>query len=359
MPGPAASLLGATGLRHVGRFSFAAYLLHWPIYLLLDEDRTGLDGPLLFAGRLVATLAAGFAFHWIVERTLRAEGARPKVPRNQLMIGLTATAGIIVAAAMVLPVNPPANISLTVDDGNGPGDIDVVAPAGGTEAARVLVIGDQAAGSLVDGFTTWNGDNADEQIAVDTHVTDDCPLGGPGERRNMGEAHEASIDCEAWRFRLPEMLEASDADVIVVVMGLADLGERDIDRRWRHLGDPAFDRWMADQIDGLADVLAGTGKPVLWATYPHQRIDGSPDDPDVVWSDFDDNDPRRIDELNELIHTNAGHRKGFTVVDLDAWLHDVPRGEFNAELREGPGLSELGAAQAVAWLVPQVIEAQG
>jgi hypothetical protein len=127
---------------------------------------------------------------------------------------------------MVLPVNPPANISLTVDDGNGPGDLDVVAPAGGTEAARVLVIGDQAAGSMVEGFNPWNGENTDQQIAIDTHVTDDCPLGGPGERENMGERHEASTDCEAWRFRLPEMLDASDADVIVVVMGLADLGLR-------------------------------------------------------------------------------------------------------------------------------------
>jgi peptidoglycan/LPS O-acetylase OafA/YrhL len=357
MPGPAASVLGAAGLEHLGRFSFAAYLLHWPIYLLLDEDRTGLDGPLLFAGRFVATIAAGFAFHWLVERTLRSEGARPKVARNQLAMALGATAAVVLVAAVVLPVNPPANISLTVDDGNGPGDLDVVAPAGGSEAARVLVIGDQAAGSMIEGFNAWNGENTDQQIAVDTHVTDDCPLGGPGERENMGERHESTTDCEAWRFRLPEMLEASDAEVIVVVMGLADLGQRKIDREWRHLGDPAYDRWMADQIDGLADVLADTGKPVLWATYPHQRIDPTPDDPDTAWSDFDDNDPRRIDVLNELIRTNTGHRKGFTVVDLDAWLHDVPRGEFNPDLRAGAGLSEAGAAEAVAWLVPQVVEA--
>ena len=113
---------------------------------------------------------------------------------------------------------------------------------------------------------------------------------------------------------------------------------------------------MAEQIDGLADVLAETGKPVLWATYPHQRLDNDPDDP-AVWSDFDDNDPRRVDVLNELIYAQAGHRKGFTVVDFDAWLNDVPRGQFNPDMRKGAELTEQGATAAVGWLAPQVLSA--
>jgi peptidoglycan/LPS O-acetylase OafA/YrhL len=354
MPGPAASVLGFSPLRHLGEISFAAYLLHWPIYLLLDDDRTGLDGPLLFAARLVATLVAAVAFYWAVEQPFRWQ---IKAGRGQLLTGFAATGAIVVALAVVLPVNPPANISLTVDDGNGPGDLEVVMPAGGgTAASRVLVIGDQAAGSMVSGFTAWNTAHTDQQLQVDTHVTPDCPLGGPGLRETFGERHESTLDCEAWRYRLPEMLDAAHPDAIVVVMGLGDLGSRKIDRKWVHLGDPAYDRFMSEQVDGLADVLAATGKPVLWATYPHQRLDDDPDDP-AVWSDFDDNDPRRVDVLNELIYAQAGHRKGFTVVDLDAWLNDVPRGQFNPDMRKGAELTEQGAAAAVGWLAPQVLSA--
>jgi hypothetical protein len=295
------------------------------------------------------------AFYWAVEQPFRWQ---IKAGRGQLLTGFAATAAIVVALAVVLPINPPANISLTVDDGNGPGDLDVVMPAGGgNEAARVLVIGDQAAGSMVSGFTAWNTAHTDQQLRVDTHVTPDCPLGGPGLRESFGERHESTLDCEAWRFRLPEMLDTGKPDVIVVAMGLADLGSRKIDRKWQHLGDPAYDRFMAGQIDGLADVLAETGKPVLWATYPHQRIDNDPEDPAQVWSDFDDNDPRRVDVLNELIYTEAGQRKGFTVVDLDAWLNDGPRGQFNPDLRKGAELTEQGAAAAVGWLAPQVLSA--
>ena len=43
IPGPAATALGWQPLRAVGKISYAAYLVHWPIYLLLDEDRTGVD----------------------------------------------------------------------------------------------------------------------------------------------------------------------------------------------------------------------------------------------------------------------------------------------------------------------------
>jgi peptidoglycan/LPS O-acetylase OafA/YrhL len=357
MPGPAATVLGFSPLRHLGEIAFAAYLLHWPLYLFLDEDRTGLDGPLLFAARLGATLVAGLAFWFAAEQPLRNQ---VRVGRGQMLTAFGATGAIVVALAMVLPVNPPANISLDVDDGNGPGDLEVVMPsAGGSAAARVLVIGDQAAGSLVPGFTAWNSVSADQQLQVDTHVTPDCPLGGPGQRDSFGERLDPTIDCEAWRFRLPKMLEASDPDVIVVVMGLADLGSRRIDRNWVHFGDPAYDRFMADQIVGLADVLAGTGKPVLWATYPHQRIDPDPDDPARSWTDFDDNDPRRVDVLNELIYTQAGIRKDIEVADLDAWLNDVPLGPFNPEMRDGAELTEQGATAAVAWLAPQVLSAAG
>ena len=355
MPGPAATVLGFSPLRHLGEISFVAYLLHWPLYLLLDEDRTGLDGPLLFSARLGATLVAALVFYFVVEQPFRD---RIRVGRGQLLTGFAATGAIVVALAVVLPVNPPANISLTVDNGKGPGDLEVVMPAGGASpAAHVLVVGDQAAGSLVSGFTAWNGIAADQQLQVDTHVTPDCPLGGPGLRESFGERVESTVDCEAWRFRLPKMLEASQPDAIVVVMGLADLGSRKIDRKWVHLGDPAYDRFMADQIDGLADVLAETGKPVLWATYPHQRLDNDPEDPAQSWSDFDDNDPRRVDVLNELIYAQVGQRKGFTVVDLDAWLNDEPRGQFNPDMRKGAELTEQGATAAVAWLAPQVLSA--
>ncbi|HEY8544120.1 MAG TPA: acyltransferase family protein, partial [Acidimicrobiales bacterium] len=358
MPGPAASILGFAPLRHLGEISYASYLFHWPLYLLLTEDRLGLSGVALLGVRLGATLAAGALSYWAIQGPFRLQIV--KVQPARVGAGLVGCAAVLAAAVFVLPVNPPANISLTVDDGRGPGDLEVVEPVSGEPVARVLLVGDEAAGSLASGFASWNQnpDHEDEQFLVDTHVTENCPLGGSGVRRDLGVEIEASLECEAWRPRLPKMLDAADYDVIVVVMGGADLGERKIGRHWQHLGDPAYDVWMAQQIDGLADVLSGNDVPVLWSTYPHMRkVD--PDRPDNQWTDYDDNDPHRVDRLNELIRSTVAARDGFEIVDLTAWLFEIPRGEFNSEFRVGATFTEPGAQAAVEWLAPQVLEATG
>lgn len=360
MPGPTSAVLSLPPLRRLGQVSFSAYLLHWPLFLLLDDKRTGLDGLPLFGARVGATIVAAMVVTWTIESTFRW---RLVMHRTQLAASLGITAAIMAILVVILPINPPANISLTVNDGTGPGELDVVAPAGGdTEAARVLVIGDEAAASMVSGFELWNEANPDAQMRVDTHVAADCPLGGPGPLRRFDESVDPTLECEAWRYRLPNMLDAAEHDAIVVLMGAADLGERQIDGSWRHVGEVAFDRWMSDQISGLADVVEAQETPVVWLTTPHVRLvpeDRADGEEPVEWADFDDNDPQRVNRLNALIHAVAGGREGFDVVDLDGWLQNQPGGQFNPDMRTGSEFTEEGAGTAAAWVGLEVLAAAG
>jgi peptidoglycan/LPS O-acetylase OafA/YrhL len=356
IPGPATTALGWRPLRALGVISFAAYLVHWPIYLLLDGDRTGLDSNLLFLARLAVTLAVAALLTWAVDRPIRY---RLAVPRRQLGVALGASLALVAAIALVLPEQPPRDVSLTVDNGDGPGDLEVVTPAGGDELVRIVLVGDGLAGSMTTGLEAWNAEQPDHQVRVDTHVAPGCPVSAPGPVRLAGETVGDDIACVGFGPRLPKLLDASGADAIVVVGGLADLGEREIDREWRHIGDPVFDDWLADRYDDLADRLAGQDAPVLWATYPHVRI--APGDGEGDWTTVADNDPLRVERLNEIIHDTASDRDGFSVIDLDAWTQDLPAGgAFGAEYRlEGRDLTEAGAAAAARWLVPKVLEATG
>jgi hypothetical protein len=90
---------------------------------------------------------------------------------------------------------------------------------------------------------------------------------------------------------------------------------------------------------------------------PHVRMPGT----DGNWTQVADNDPRRVDRLNELIRAAAAGRDGFQVVDLQAAMQQMPRGgEFSTDDRQdGKTLTAAGADRMAAWLAPRVIEALG
>jgi len=358
IPGPASTALGCLPLRTVGMISYAAYLVHWPIYLLLDEDRTGLESNLLFLARVAATLAVAALVTVVFERPIRYHLA---VPRGQLGVALGASLAMVGAAALLLPEQPPPDVSLSIANGDGPGDLDVVTPAAGPdEIVRIALVGDSLADTMTSGLATWNADQADQQVRVDTHVAPGCPISAPGPVRLAGDTVGEDIACLGFGPRLPKLLDASGADAIVVVGGLADLGEREIDRKWRHIGDPVFDDWLSDRYDDLADTLASQDVPVLWATYPHVRL-APGNDGEGDWTTVADNDPLRVERLNQIIHDTVAGRGDFSVIDLDAWTQDLPRGgAFSAEYRlEGRDLTEAGADAAARWLMPKVLEATG
>lgn len=355
MPGPAASALGSMPLRTIGKLSYSAYLLHWPIFLLLDEDRIGVDGPLLFLARLGATFAAAAALAFAIERPFRT---RVNLPGARLAMALGVSAALVAAAAVVLPEQPPAGVDLSVDDGNGAGDLDVVVPTG-DEVASVALVGGSLAGTLPPGVQAWNTENPEQQVRLHTHVATNCPLSGPGPVRLAGDVVGEDTDCLGFGPRLPHLLDEGGPDVVVVVPGVGDLGEREIDSQWLHLGDPVYDDWLYQRLGDLADTLDDAGVPVVWATSPHVRL-APGGELEGDWTSVPDNDPARVDRLNEIIRDVVSGRDDTTVVDLGAWAQRLPRGEFGlAHRAEGRDLTEAGAVGAATWLMPELFDILG
>ena len=76
--GPVAWAASFKPLVWLGLISYGVYLYHWPIFVWLSPERTGLDGWSLFAVRLAVTLAVAVASYVVIEQPIRhGSGWRP------------------------------------------------------------------------------------------------------------------------------------------------------------------------------------------------------------------------------------------------------------------------------------------
>ncbi|MGH3330445.1 MAG: acyltransferase family protein [Nocardioidaceae bacterium] len=100
------SVLSSRPFVALGLISYGVYLWHWPVYLALDEQRTGLDGLLLLLLRVAVTVSAATASYLLVELPVRRQvwrrWRRPYVGAP----ALAAVAGAVVVAALVRPAAP-------------------------------------------------------------------------------------------------------------------------------------------------------------------------------------------------------------------------------------------------------------
>ena len=66
-----ARCLSVAPLRYVGRISYGMYLWHFPLFIYLDNARTGLSGYPLFAVRVAVTLVVATGSFYGIERPIR------------------------------------------------------------------------------------------------------------------------------------------------------------------------------------------------------------------------------------------------------------------------------------------------
>ena len=101
-PGPISAALSWRPLTVVGLVSYGVYVYHWPIFLFLDGQRTGLHGAALVVVRLAVTGAAAWAsYRWleIPIRQRRWHLPRPAVPLVPAL-PLTALAAAVLVAGL-------------------------------------------------------------------------------------------------------------------------------------------------------------------------------------------------------------------------------------------------------------------
>lgn len=332
--GPLRSALSFEPLRLLGVISYGVYLIHWPIFRLLDKPRVDdLLSPFrfevqdwqLFAVRLLVTLVLAIISYHLLELPIRAR-RRPRSSPPLLAAGGALVAVIVVAVAVPTISKPPSDEFL---DARGRlAETERLAPealeANGGHVG--VTIGDSTMLMTAIGLVEWGFQT--ERVALPGSGGDflGCGIGRGGERR-WGTDEVEVHDEWCWEDGLvPSIAAARDhyGDLLtfaVIQTGPWDVADRRLegDDDWWHIGDPVYDEFLESEMTELIDLVQDEGLAVIWLTAPAVEP--------ASGTSFPESDPARIARLNEMMEQLAGEREGVATVDLAGWFESLPADE--------------------------------
>jgi len=246
--GPVAALLSWSPLAWAGRISYGLYLYHFPVYLWLTEDRTGLDKVPLVALRLFVSFSLAAASYYLVERPilrgaslgLQGRGRYVLGPLGALLVVAVAFAAIDDDAPDPLATLRTDNASLATPPRTGDGMLDlVVIPGRGSDP----VIERLAALARADD-------------AVSLQITEPFECNGVTDVTGQRT-------CASWASSWPTLVEEHDPDVVLLYVD-AWQGE-ELGELARQMGTDEISA-ATQVLDAGFDILTSRGASVVWAS---------------------------------------------------------------------------------------------
>jgi hypothetical protein len=364
--GPVRWLLARRPAVAVGRISYGLYLWHWPIYLWLTPDRTGLRPTHLTAVRFAASFAVAGLCYAAVEQPIRRHGLaglaararRAGVPGSRPAT-LTAVAALAVVATVVVSTagggSPDMFASatpITAPQGSAPMTTTVVEPhhplppVPDDRPLRVVLTGDSVAWSL--GVGLVEGESPPDDALVRVVANLGCTL-TPGKSLVDGVEVEARL-CGDWRAVARRTVFDHRPDVVMSIWGAWEVYDHVDDGRVLRAGTPEFDaayqQALVDNIDETIALAPDVRFVFLTVPCMEER---------KAWLGAEDsprNDPEKLARVNALTAAvAAGYGDRATVVDLGPVL--CPDGEVlttvdGVEVRTD-GVHFSAAYAAVVW----------
>ncbi len=365
--GPAFWILESKPAVWLGKVSYGLYLYHWPIILYFTPERTGIDGPLLPWLQLAVSLAITALSWYLVEQPV----LRRKPAPWPMAFVTVASMAVIFAGLLWVEADRPPEIEQVIvaapaqPDGADPGADDVDDPGASATTVpadrpfKLLVVGDSVPNQVVPSLREQaEVRGLDVQIFDETHIG--CVITRYGDKRpdpdNEGPVGEV---CSGWADPVeittvtdpevvswPTAIEAFDPDAVLIYTSAWDASDRRIPELgpdWVHAGQPAFDAYARSEYELAADTLTSGGATVYWMLGPALNRPIVPQ-----------NDPARIERLNELVLEAVDGNEQVEIVDFPGFIGPVG-GERDERLRgDGLHLSPEGRDELAAWLYDEV-----
>ncbi|WP_239591401.1 acyltransferase family protein [Mycolicibacterium tusciae] len=347
--GPVARALAWGPLVWLGAISYGVYLWHWPIFLALNGERTGLSGWPLFALRCAATVALAAASWRLLEQPVRRW--RPMfVPMLPLAGATVATAAVVTMSVLPVGVKPemvggPAIDSAALIAPEVP--VEVRKPTAHVPGTRtVAVFGDSVAWTMMRYLPPTPG------LAFTNYTTIGCGIARGGPYRYVGQTLNQKPECDAWPSRWSQRINHDRPDVVLLIVGRWEVVDRMNEGVWTDILETGYEDYLRGELNRALDILGATGARIVVTTEPYNRRAEKPDG-----SLYPEDDPDRVDEWNALLRSVVKPRKNVEVLDLNDKLG--PGGVYTNWV-DGIRMRSDGVhptPQAVKWLTPWLTDA--
>ena len=378
---PRTGVLGAglslAPVRWVGGISYEMYLWHWPTYLVLTPDRTGLGGLTLLTVRLSVVVLLAWGTHVLVDEPIRT-GVRLHSPR----LARVATAAVVIALGVgvfgatvgaqpalsgqlgqVADTAPPPTVPARVSTPNPASPSLEGAPTTTTAPApvKLLVVGDSQAATLSQGVQAAPGVYGLSHLpgyAVWNRAILGCPIiSAPTFRFDGNDITNKCGGAGFWQQQWVADVSAFHPDAVVAMAGAWDVFDVvQPDGSILHPGDPAWVTMYTADVRQLFRTLGAGGAAVVAVLPPcwgESTLIGT--DPQIN----ERLDPARVQAV-DAVWTTVAREEGVTIADLDPLL--CPGGAADPAVRpDGAHFSGPGADQAatpVAKAVQRALAAQ-
>jgi len=338
--------------RYVGKISYGAYLWHFPLFEVLDASRVHLLGYPLLAVRIGTTLLVATASFYLVEEPVRRKRFHLLTEWRAFLVTSAAFVGVaLVTIAATLP-NAAAAASVTAahPDGSAYEGVPV----------KVQVFGDSVSWRLTEAMELAQAEQAYD-VDFDNGAIFGCGVLRTTEYRSHGVIDDMTQQCnssaplsEQWPALWRGELDRFRPNVTVLLAGRWEVMSRNVDGRWTHIGEPAFDAALRASLRQAVEVGTSTGALMVLLTAPcydsGEQPNGQP---------WPEDSATRLRDYNDILRQVAAEfPTRVTVVNFGA---DVcPGGHFEmsidgVQIRDADGVHIAPTPAAGAWLARRVL----
>jgi peptidoglycan/LPS O-acetylase OafA/YrhL len=287
----------------VGVVSYGLYLWHWPVYVVLDHERTGLGGAALLAVRVAVTGALAVLSHKLIEEPILTQRLQGRfTPTQWHRVVAAVTAGVV---AVSLGATAAATSAGPVGASESGGPRPPVEPDARGRIAKVFLLGDSQAYGL---RVLYRNQVRGLEVSGSTQLG--CGTLLP-ERHVDGQTVPNLEACSDWEPRWVREIGEGTPDLVVMMLGIGELYDRLVDGEVVRFGTPDYRLWLFDEIDRRRTVATTAGSRFALTTVLCMRVSADAADVNGQLA----NDPDRLDWLNDTIR-DYGTDNGVDVVDL-------------------------------------------